>query len=362
MNNVFDPEIWARVPFHFWSVVLFVFGCIVGSFLNVCIHRLPLEQSVVSPPSHCPHCKYSIPWYLNVPLFTWLWLGGKCANCKAPISIRYFIIEFVTGLFFLLCWLRFGAQSPWLALVYCLVLSGFIVGTATDFEHLIIPDEVTKGGMVAGVICSFLVPSLHGTNSIVVSLRESFIGLVAGGGILWLILNAGKLAFGRQKIEIPPGSRIIFGEDGLHLPDRSIPYEDIFYRESDTIRLHTDRLELPDRCYKDVAIEVSLLRHLLKINDEQLNPEDVPYMALQADSINLPREAMGLGDVKLMAAIGAFCGWEGVLFTLTLSSMIGAGIGLALKLQRLAYVPYIAVAATVWIFFGRNIMQGWLGQ
>ena len=84
-------------------------------------------------------------------------------------------------------------------------------------------------------------------------------------------------------------------------------------------------------------------------------------MALTVDSINLPREAMGFGDVKLMAAIGAFMGWEGVLFTLTLSSMLGAGVGLALKLQRLAYVPYIAVAATVWMFFGRDLLKTWLG-
>lgn len=362
MNNTFDPAIWAAVPFHFWSVVFFAFGCLVGSFLNVCIHRLPLEQSVVSPPSHCPHCKYSIPWYLNVPLFTWLWLRGKCANCQAPISVRYFIIELLTGLFFLLSWLRFGEESALLALVYCLVLAGFIVGTATDFEHLIIPDEVTKGGMVAGVICSFLVPQLHNTDSMVEALTASFIGLAVGGGLLWAILYAGKLAFGRQKIDIPTGSRIIFGEDGLHLPDRMIPYEDIFYRESDTIHLHTARLELPDRCYRDANIEVSLLRHVLKINDEALNPEEVPYMALEADSIDLPREAMGLGDVKLMAAIGAFTGWEGVLFTLTLSSMLGAVVGLALKLQRLAYVPYIAAAATIWIFFGRDLLHAWLGQ
>lgn len=361
MNNVFDPELWASVPFHFWSAVFFVFGCMVGSFLNVCIHRLPLEQSVVSPPSHCPHCRYSIPWYLNVPLVTWLWLGGKCANCKAPISIRYFIIELITGVFFLLSWLTFGGQSVGLALVYCLVLAGFIVGTATDFEHLIIPDEVTKGGMVAGVICSMLVPQLHGVETLGLALKASIIGLVVGGGVLWLILNAGKLAFGRQKIEIPTGNRIIFGEDALHLPDRDIPYEDIFYRESDTIRLHTPQLELPDRCYKDATIEVSLLSHKLKINDEELNPEDVPYMALTADSINLPREAMGLGDVKLMAAIGAFMGWEGVLFTLTLSSILGAVVGLALKLQRLAYVPYIAAAATMWIFFGHDLVKAWLG-
>ena len=99
---------WAAVPFHFWSLCFFVLGCIVGSFLNVCIYRLPLGMSIVTPPSHCPHCKYSIPWYLNIPLVTWLALRGRCKNCGAPISPRYFIVELLTGLAFLGCWLKFG--------------------------------------------------------------------------------------------------------------------------------------------------------------------------------------------------------------------------------------------------------------
>ena len=99
------------VPFHFWSLVFFVFGCMVGSFLNVCIHRMPLGMSIVTPPSHCPHCKYSIPWYLNIPLVTWLALRGRCKNCGAPISPRYFIVELLTGVTFLGCWLAFGRPS-----------------------------------------------------------------------------------------------------------------------------------------------------------------------------------------------------------------------------------------------------------
>jgi leader peptidase (prepilin peptidase)/N-methyltransferase len=101
----------------------------VGSFLNVCIHRLPRGLSVISPPSHCPHCGYSIPWYLNVPLFTWLTLRGRCANCQAPIAARYFLVELLTGLAFLSCWLVAGRTSTTLALAYCLVLAGLIVAT-----------------------------------------------------------------------------------------------------------------------------------------------------------------------------------------------------------------------------------------
>src|ERR1700746_2858946 len=128
-NAIFDAHYWAAVPFSFWLMVFFVLGCIVGSFLNVCIHRMPLDQSVISPPSHCPHCKYAIPWYLNIPLITWLYLRGKCKNCRAPISIRYFLVELVTGLAFLGCWLAFGQQSAPLVLIYAMFLAGLIVAT-----------------------------------------------------------------------------------------------------------------------------------------------------------------------------------------------------------------------------------------
>src|ERR1041385_2418570 len=156
-----DRSLWAGVPFHFWTVVFFIFGSMVGSFLNVCIHRMPLEQSIIRPPSHCPHCKYSIPWFLNIPLITWLSLRGKCANCGAPISIRYFLVELLTGLAFLACWLFYGRQAPAVALAYSIVMGGLIVATFIDLAHFIIPDEITIGGMVLGILSSFAVPALH---------------------------------------------------------------------------------------------------------------------------------------------------------------------------------------------------------
>src|SRR5262245_28822667 len=196
LSRTFDPGVWGQVPFHFWSVTVFVFGCMVGSFLNVCIHRLPLGQSIVSPPSHCPHCKYSIPWYLNIPLVTWLYLGGKCRNCGAAISARYFLVELLTATLFLGCWLKFGAKSPGLALVYSLLIAGFIAATFIDFEHFIIPDEITIGGMAAGFLCSIFVPSLHGTTSLIGAIKQSLLGMAIGAGIVYTILRVGKLMFG----------------------------------------------------------------------------------------------------------------------------------------------------------------------
>ncbi len=362
----FDPAVWRAVPFHFWSVVFFVFGSMVGSFLNVCIHRMPLGQSIVSPPSHCPHCKYSIPWYLNIPLFTWLYLDGKCRNCRAPISIRYFLVELLTAVVFLFCWLVFGRQSPWLALVYAFFLAGLIAATFIDFEHFIIPDEITIGGIVAGFVCSFLLPALQGETSLGGAMRQSVLGGAVGAGLIYFILRMGKLVFGRQRVALPANTKIIFTETAVHLPDKEVPFEELFYRQSDTIALHAQTVELVDRCYKDVLVRLSPT--LLQIGDEKMNPEDVLHMEVVSAEIVLPREAMGLGDVKFMGAIGAFLGWKAVIFSLMISSMIGSVVGMlliALKRQawssRLPYGPYIALASAIWIFGGHRLVAWWFG-
>ena len=353
------------MPFEFWALVFFVFGCMVGSFLNVCIHRLPLGMSVVSPPSHCPHCKYSIPWFLNVPLVTWLVLRGKCKNCGAPISVRYFLVELLTGVAFLACWLHFGHASVALALVYAVFLAGLIAATFIDLEHFIIPDEITFGGMGAGFIASFFLPSLHGETSLTGGMKQSLLGLAVGAGLIYGILRLGKLMFGRQTLALPAETKIVFSETALHLPDKDIPYEELFYRPSDVIALQARTVELVDRCYRDVLVRLS--PKSLQIGDEKMNPETVPHLEAVSAEIVLPREAMGLGDVKFMAAIGAFLGWYAVLFSLMISSIIGSCVGVALIVMRkrewssrLPYGPYIAMAAVIWIFGGKWIIQRFL--
>jgi leader peptidase (prepilin peptidase)/N-methyltransferase len=366
---VFDPEIWAKVPFHFWTLTFFVFGTIVGSFLNVCIYRMPLGLSVANPPSHCPHCKYSIPWYLNVPLLTWVLLQGKCKNCGAPIAARYFLVEFLTGVMFMLCWLKFGALSALLALVYCLMMAGFITATFIDFEHYIIPDEITIGGMFVGVICSFLVPILHFSfpyfhrvTSPAAAMGYSVLGLAVGGGLIYGILRLGKLMFGRRRVELQAGTKIIFSETGIHLPTENVPYEEVFYRDSDTIHVQASKVELVDRCYVNVKVELQPGK--LRIGDDEFVPEQVHVMEAVADEITLPREAMGFGDVKFMAAIGAFLGAPATIFSLAVSSIIGSAVGLILIASgkrewstKLPYGPYIAAAAVIWIFGGYEWVQ-----
>ena len=377
-------------PFHFWSAVFFVLGCIVGSFLNVCIYRLPRGESLVSPPSHCPHCNYSIPWYLNIPLLTWVLLRGRCAHCRAPISVRYFIVELLCGIAFMASWMVVGRQSVWLALAYCLILGGFIVATFIDLEHYIIPDEITIGGMVVGFLCSLAVPSLHpgpdplvmllgsllsrrqqealhlqGPVTQVSALIQSALGIGIGVGVVYLIVRVGKMLFGRHRVELQPGSKIVFTETALVLPDREIPFEEMFYRKTDVISFEAKAVELVDRCYP--ASTVKLSPEKLLIGEETLNPEDVPHMEAVTDCMVLPREAMGFGDVKFMGAIGAFLGWQATLFSLMISSVIGAVVGvlfIAMGKQewssRIPYGPYIALAAVILMFGGHHLLEWWL--
>src|SRR6185436_8464664 len=204
--------------------------------------------------------------------------------------------------------------SAILALVYCLLLSGFIVATFIDFEHFIIPDEITLGGIGAGFLASFAAPEIHQVTSLPAALKQSLLGAAVGGGVVYAILRGGKLLFGKQRLELAPGSRVLFLESGIQLPDRDIPYGDLFYRDSDTILLQAKTVELIDRCYANVPFRLSPTK--LQIGEETMNPETILHLEVVTDEITVPREAMGFGDVKFMAAIGAFIGWQATLFSL----------------------------------------------
>lgn len=366
---MFDSHTWSAVPFHFWSACFFALGCIVGSFLNVCIHRMPLGLSIVTPPSHCPHCKYSIPWYLNIPLITWLFLRGRCKNCGAGISPRYFVVELLTGAAFLGCWLKAGdpdatLHSMPLALVYAIFFAGLICATFIDIEHFIIPDEITLGGIVVGLIASLFLPQLQGDHSNLQSLGHSLLGVVVGAGIIYAILRLGKLLFGRQKLKLPSETKIVFSETSLYFSGKEIAYEELFYRKSDVIVLHAQTVELVDRCYKDAQVRLS--PSALDIGGEKIDPDTIACMECVTNEIVLPREAMGFGDVKFMGAIGAFIGWQGTIFSLAASSLIGATVGVTLILMgrrewssRMPYGPYIALAAVIWVLAHKNLFP-WL--
>ncbi len=161
-------------------VFVFILGTIVGSFLNVCICRIPEGRSIVSPPSHCPNCGALIRWYQNVPILSWLFLGGKCFSCKVPISWRYPFVELLNGFLFLAVFYLLGFHAA--TLVYWIFVSSLLVITFIDFDHQIIPDLISLPGIVVGFVGSFWVPW--------VSWSESLLGIMLGGGSLWLVAFA----------------------------------------------------------------------------------------------------------------------------------------------------------------------------
>lgn len=154
-----------------------IFGMVVGSFLNVCIYRMPKNESVVFPPSHCQNCNYQIRWYDNIPLLSYLVLRGKCRGCATPISLQYPLVELLNGVLTFLLFLRFGLTPVFAALfLFC---SALVVITFIDLEHQIIPDEISLSGIVIGFVLSFFLKG-H-------SWQNALLGIVLGGGSLLLV-------------------------------------------------------------------------------------------------------------------------------------------------------------------------------
>jgi leader peptidase (prepilin peptidase)/N-methyltransferase len=188
------------------SVLVFMFGAIVGSFLNVCIVRLPREESVVRPRSHCVHCRKTIPWYDNIPVISYMVLGGRCRFCQQRISLRYVLVELITACTFLVFYGVFGLTA--LCGAYLVMACGFIVSIFVDFEHRIIPDEVSVGGMVAGLVFSLLLPELHGYHAgagaglwpYVKSLGQSLLGVLIGGGSIYAMGLLGDFIFKKESM------------------------------------------------------------------------------------------------------------------------------------------------------------------
>jgi len=258
----------------YFTFVVFVFGACLGSFLNVCIYRIPAELSVVKPRSRCPKCLTNLAWKDNIPIFGWILLGGKCRYCKAPISARYPSIELLTAILFTLLWLRFPYDVQ--LAPYGLLVFGLVLGTFVDIDEMWLPDRVTIGGMIIGPIFSFMIPSMHGVDGHLAGLVQSLIGMGCGFGLFWGISVLGRLVF--------------------------------------------------------------------------------------------KKDAMGFGDVKLMGTLGAFLGWESVLFITFVSSLLGAVIGLALialgkkELQsKIPFGPYIALAAVIWLLGGSGWWVAYVG-
>jgi leader peptidase (prepilin peptidase) / N-methyltransferase len=261
------------------KILVFIFGSIVGSFLNVCIHRMPKSESIVWPRSHCPKCQKRIPGYDNIPFISYILLKGKCRFCKEKISLRYPLVELLTALLTVALFSRFGLTYGFF--LYMVMLWGLIIATFVDIPHRIIPDEVSIGGMILGfIMVSVTGFSFNPYKFTFAPMLKSALGAIAGGGIIYL-------------------TGVLF---------------DLVY-----------------------------------------------FKLLKRPAINGEMESMGGGDVKLLAMIGAFMGWQMAILTFFLAPFLGIAIGvinLATKKDHtIPYGPFLSIAALVSLFWADKILS-----
>lgn len=174
--------------FRLLEIAAFIFGTCIGSFLNVCIYRIPAGQSIVHPPSACPRCGYAIRAYDNIPILSYIFLRGRCRRCGTPIPLRYPLVETITGLAALALFMKFGLT--WATPVYFLFVAMLIVITFIDIDHQIIPDSLSLPGIPLFFLLGFLLPF--------VTWQAALIGILAGGGILYAVALGYQLITGRD--------------------------------------------------------------------------------------------------------------------------------------------------------------------
>lgn len=366
-------------PRVYWTLLTaaLIFGCCVGSYLNVVIYRLPLGLSTHHPKrSFCPLCKYPIPFYHNIPVLSWLLLRGKCAHCKSPISFRYPVVELLTGLLFAAAMLRFGYDWKIFAAFTFLALS--VAGSYIDIDHQILPHEITWGGAAAGLLASALIPfPLHGFEgtwwqNLLYSLGSAALGYA----LIWAVIQLGKLAFGKLKLAFDqPAEWSVSQPEGslepiLKIADQQELWSDIFSRRSDRLLIRAASATLGETSYGPCVLRIS--EDSVSITPEGgaavITPlENIPSMSGTCTSLEQPREAMGLGDANWMACVGAFLGWKAVLFTIFGGSILGALVSLLMILLgrrewagRIPFGPYLAAAAVIWLFTGPELLEWYL--
>ncbi|OLC28861.1 MAG: hypothetical protein AUH91_01235 [Verrucomicrobia bacterium 13_1_40CM_4_54_4] len=346
----------------------FILGAAVGSFLNVCIYCLPVDLSINKPRRYfCPACMEPIPWHQNLALISWVMLRGRCANCGSKIAFRYFAVELLTALLFLAIWQTF----PWqMAIGYWIFVSFLIVGTFIDFEHFIIPDRVTIGGIIAGILASVTVPTLMDTDSRLAAGVRSMLAAALGYAILLIVLEAGKIAFGRKRIRFDTPTPFTWTKreddaDFVIGSEQSL-WSDHFAREKDRLLLQCDEAKIDNHTYGSATLEFHYDR--VDVEGRVLALDDVMQISGVARGLLIPREAMGRGDLKFLAAIGAFLGWRAVLFSLFAGSLLGSIIGLITLIvgkrvwsAKLPFGPYLAFGAVSWIFFGDTFLHWYAG-
>lgn len=365
-----------KLPFEPWSwlVPAFLLGACIGSFLNVVIYRVPLNMSVNEPKrSFCPKCKSDIPMWLNLPLISWLWLRGKCANCRVSIPFRYFGVELLTAILFAAAAWFFAPFSPLVVLFLWVMIALMVSMTFIDAEHLIIPPSMTTAGTIFGVGACMVWPQLPVLAGVAGTwldgLKHSGIGWAVGFFGLWAIVELGKLAFGKKamKFEKPVAWHLKEAENDTDpmlfiIDGEEIPWWDIFSRKTDRLLVDTTEIRVSGKPSGGGKLVIRELE--IEMPDGTVHTlEDIKSLDGMATGTVIPREAMGMGDVHLLGMIGAFFGWTGVFFSLFAASMIAivaAVIGRIGFGKQLPFGPFLAMGCGIWMFGGWKIWEWYL--
>jgi leader peptidase (prepilin peptidase)/N-methyltransferase len=311
--------------------LFFILGTIIGSFLNVCIVRLPHEKSVVFPGSHCVQCKAPIRWFDNIPLVSYVLLGGKCRHCGAKFSFRYVFIEFLTGLSFLGFYLYYGLDIRLVA--YLTMMAGFIVATFVDFEHRIIPDEVSIGGVFIGLMLSVFI-SFHDVN------LET---LMVGRKIMYIFLVICAISHGYE----------------YFIKKQNIEKVDIGFFGFIGLMVLIDLVSQVLTGGESSGWKKSLLSLDAAVIGVLVGGGCIYLMGLLGDFL-FKKESMGGGDVKLLAMIGAFLGWKMAILTFFIAPFFGAVLGIIEKIRTndtaIPYGPFLVLGALISLFYGDQII------
>jgi leader peptidase (prepilin peptidase)/N-methyltransferase len=276
----------------------------------------------------------------------------------------------LTAMLFLLTYLWFRSEL-WRVMPLWIFLSFCVAATYIDFDHMIIPDQITYGGTAAGLLCSVIFPWMIEIGPRWVNLVQSVAGAAAGLGLVWLVVQFGKLAFGRLKYEFAePVPWEIHQPEGepepiVKIGSASHLWTDIFYRKTDRLRMRCQSCAINDdeRGTGELLLTEETVQWTPENGALESRPlEDVRHMAGTTTFAIVPREAMGLGDVKFMGLVGAFLGWKGILFTLLAASVVGSVIALLMIVlrhrewaARIPFGPYLAFGAVLWVFYGPNL-------
>jgi len=321
-------------------VFLFILGAIIGSFLNVCIVRMPEEKSIVTPRSHCPKCKKLINWFDNVPLFSYLILGGKCRHCKASFSPRYFFVELLTALIFVGFYFQFGFTK--VLFCYLVMMSGFIIATFVDFKHRIIPDEVSVGGIAVGIFLSTLIPEMHMINEASVEIGSKLMQLVAGILLLFHVIYYlwKKIKLDRDFFEL--FVIIVFCLSYDYFVRKYVPQ-----MSSSNFQSWIPHLQSLNASLQGFAIGGGIIYTMGILGD-----------------LLFRKESMGGGDIKLLAMIGAFLGWKIATMALFIACFYGAFFGIIQKIRTkdntIAFGPFLIFGALTGLFWGERIIVWYL--